>query len=603
MIFRNDIQGLRAIAFIFVFIFHLNSNFLPGGFLGVDIFFVISGFLMSSIVVSNIDNKKFNFIDFYFKRLKRIIPAYYVCVLLVYLCGMFMYSYIDFYSSLNTSFKYAFVFLSNFFFENGESYFGPNLSENPYLHTWSLGVEMQFYLFLPFLLYYGRKYLSFILPILLIISVMYSCKLIYFDDNLTASYFSLISRISEFTIGVFYAHYFNKGFFKNNLYNDAVTWISLITLLLCVFIYHENMNFPGFLCLIPCIATANILIGKNTFLLNFLSNKCFVFIGSLSFSLYLWHWPIMAYLRYENGFYEFSIFQVFLICFLTFTLSYLSYTYVEVFFMKLQTKFFLVSMFLIATITSLFFLNKESLIEYKKIPDVYSRPILGLKSHFEGIVEKFGSKEKEPTFLFIGNSHALMLKPFLNQIGQKNGFSFYSLTCDAYPSIAGITLNRFNDKENLLFAQKQSALTYQYIDKVSLVIIAVNNFNEFNIPIKQLADRLLKQNKKLLIINSFPTLEDVNILKINKGYINKIGKLEKNTSDSLSFLKIRQLASESKNVLVYDLSKSQLFKNAPFYKDTLIYYDSNHLNHYGSLKLAEDLGNDFNAFLVDNLKD
>ena len=113
----------------------------------------------------------------------------------------------------------------------------------------------------------------------------------------------------------------------------------------------------------------------------------------------------------------------------------------------------------------------------------------------------------------------------------------------------------------------------------------------------------MKQNKKLLIINSFPTLEDVNILKINKGYINKIGKLEKNTSDSLSFLKIRQLASESKNVLVYDLSKSQLFKNAPFYKDTLIYYDSNHLNHYGSLKLAEDLGNDFNAFLVDNLKD
>ena len=106
----------------------------------------------------------------------------------------------------------------------------------------------------------------------------------------------------------------------------------------------------------------------------------------------------------------------------------------------------------------------------------------------------------------------------------------------------------------------------------------------------------MKNDKKLIIINSFPTLEEVNILKVNKGYINKIGKLQKDNRDSLDILMIKKLANEYKNVFYYDLSKKHFFDNAPFYNDTLIYYDSNHLNHYGSTKLADEIGDDFYNF-------
>src|SRR5690606_25350016 len=202
MQFRNDIQGLRAIAFILVFIFHLNPHWLPGGYIGVDMFFVISGYLITSIILHQKEKGSFNFISFYEKRIKRIAPAYYVAILLIAVAGCYFYLQSDT-IRLRSGLYRAVAFLSNQFFASGESYFGAALSENPLLHTWSLAIEMQFYLILPFLLIFIRnKYLPYVISALLLILTAYSTYGLYYTDNFSAIYFSLLSRIPEFFVGV-----------------------------------------------------------------------------------------------------------------------------------------------------------------------------------------------------------------------------------------------------------------------------------------------------------------------------------------------------------------------------------------------------------------
>lgn len=156
MKFRADIQGLRAIAFLSVFIFHLNKAWLPGGFLGVDIFFVISGYLITTITISDMDKGRFTFGNFFKKRLVRIAPAYYALIFGVSLAACLFYLSTDI-KTFRDDLSYALIFLSNKIFSRGDSYFGAKLSENALLHTWSLAIEMQFYLILPFILYFVKK--------------------------------------------------------------------------------------------------------------------------------------------------------------------------------------------------------------------------------------------------------------------------------------------------------------------------------------------------------------------------------------------------------------------------------------------------------------
>lgn len=199
MEFRNDIQGLRAIAVLSVFLFHLNPNWLPGGFIGVDIFFVISGFLISSICFSKIDKNKFSFIDFYQSRIKRIVPAYFVLLFVIGIIGYQLFLETDF-ENLKKSYFWSIVFQSNEYFSSLDTYFGTKNSENPFLHTWTLAVEMQFYLFLPFLLFFiKRKWQAVALFIMTIILFTYG-TIEVFNNNKSEIYFSLLARTPEFLL-------------------------------------------------------------------------------------------------------------------------------------------------------------------------------------------------------------------------------------------------------------------------------------------------------------------------------------------------------------------------------------------------------------------
>lgn len=600
MQFRKDIQGLRALAFLLVFIFHLNASWLPGGFIGVDVFFVISGFLMTSIIVDQKNRNTFSYYDFYLKRLKRIFPAYAIFIFITLFFGAFIYLNRDIWT-LQKSGGSSILFVSNLLFARGDSYFGAQLSENPFLHTWSLAVEMQFYFILPLILMLSpKKDLSKIILLIIIVSTIYSSTIIFLENNKSSAYFSLAFRIPEFLIGGFYALAFKEKLNFNKIYNNIFAIGSFAILILSAFLINDNSFFPGVTALIPTIAAANLLVVDDNLISNFFSKKIAVFFGELSYSLYLWHWPIIALIRYFNDDYLLSSYEIIFICLSTFILSCLSYYFIENYFKKKNNLTFIKFLILSSTSVVLLILFLPKISDLNKIPDVYSSPTFGLKSHNQKNIEVFGDKKsKTNKILLIGDSHALTIKQFLDYIGKNNDFSFSTITSDGLPALEGIKKEEI-DPNGLKFyidSQNLVKITTENISKNKIIIINGVTFVEPQ-SIYQSLERLaqsLHPDQKLIVFNTFPSL-DHDPVKINRDFIKRSDKKYKLISHGNNRLALIKLASKYPNVYFYDLSKSKIFQSAPFHKDTLMYYNASHLNNYGAVSLAKDLEKDFMLF-------
>ncbi len=294
---RNDITGLRAIAVLAVTIFHIcqslypNSNFLRGGFVGVDVFFVISGFLMTKIIYTGIEKNNFSLTTFYQNRAKRICPSLFITILLFLVVYYFIFGVGDLK-------KYAFdslcalLFISNISFAQNTDYFAASSLNQPLLHTWSLSVEWQFYIFYPVILLliaktFGRDKLKNITTLLTIVLTIFGIW--YTTYNPKESYFMTYSRSFELLIGAlaFFYPIYTKRVSKKNL---ELLGLSLI-LISCIIINEDN-HWPTAFSLLPCLG-AYICIATNnedTVLKNVIIQK----IGLYSYSIYLMHYPILV---------------------------------------------------------------------------------------------------------------------------------------------------------------------------------------------------------------------------------------------------------------------------------------------------------------------
>ncbi|WP_411972644.1 acyltransferase family protein [Sphingobacterium sp. Lzh-3] len=597
MQYRKDIQGLRAIAFLFVYIFHINSNWLPGGFIGVDMFFVISGFLVSSIILSKKEKGKFNIINFYQSRFKRIVPAYYFLLLFVTIAALYFYLPLDL-GFLKIALLSAFLFVSNIYFGLGDSYFGAKLHENPILHTWSLGIEMQFYFFLPLLLIFiRRKALPFVICAIILAITLYVEYVFHNYGFSSKLYFSLLSRMPEFLIGVLFA------LVPKNIGEKINVWISLLGVALLVysiFFINENSVFPGMLAFIPCIGIGIILLSSDNFVTSFLSSKPLVFIGELSYSLYLWHWPLMAFLRYKYGVhegYEFSIFEILIITALTMIISWISYSYVENMFRKVSDKKFLYTFSPICVCLLLVIFSTAYYSEKWKIPKEYTQATFAINSHNSTSVDTIGALGAiQPTVFLIGDSHANVLKPFFGEVCAELGVKVRTLTCDSYPAlryspdgIAPLDLKYYNNSRNLV------QLTSDIIHESKVIIIVSNGLDKTRkLPesIGKLADSL-NANQRIILVKTFPIL-DKNPLRINRSSIKSSDEKFTIKDRSKNARLIDSLAQKHKNIYVFDLSNSRILNNAPYNKNNeLMYYDDRHLNVFGAKALAVEKSKEF----------
>jgi peptidoglycan/LPS O-acetylase OafA/YrhL len=299
--FQSHINGLRALAVIGVVLFHFQLLGIDSGFVGVDIFFVISGYLMTRILFEKESfSKTAYFTEFWMARIRRIAPAL-VVLTIVCLCIFTTLLLFPDYKKFLRSNVTANLFLSNYFFLVQSSYFDTEADNNPLLHTWSLSLEWQFYLIYPFVVYLLKKR-SFAIKLtglvaLMIASYVYCGRLTYTDS--TRAYFELMPRVWEFLAGgVVYLVAANQNWFAK-VQSSRLTHVSSL-LSLCVvlvsMVWVENSIFPGWIAALPVIAAALLILnGQRGTAHLFLSSSPLQIIGNLSYSLYLWHWPIYVY--------------------------------------------------------------------------------------------------------------------------------------------------------------------------------------------------------------------------------------------------------------------------------------------------------------------
>ncbi|MDY3693158.1 MAG: acyltransferase family protein [Proteus mirabilis] len=292
--FREDINGLRAIAVLSVVIFHFNKDYLPGGFIGVDIFFVISGFLMTGIIFRGIENNNFSIVRFYSNRANRIIPALAMLCLVLMIFGWLYLTPLG-YKELSKQVFSSITFISNFVYSMQSGYFDASSSENWLLHTWSLSVEWQFYIIYPVLLLSLSKVLSLrTIKILLIASTVFSFLFCIYATNrwTNPSYFLLPTRSWEMLIGGIAYIYPIKS--KNN---KLIRNLGLLIIILSFIFISESILWPGYIAIIPTIGVY-LVISANNPQSRIMNNKVAYYIGLWSYSIYLWHWPIVVFCNY-----------------------------------------------------------------------------------------------------------------------------------------------------------------------------------------------------------------------------------------------------------------------------------------------------------------
>lgn len=314
--YRPDIDGLRAVAVLSVVAFHAFPSRMRGGFIGVDVFFVISGFLISTIIFENLDKGSFRFSEFYARRVKRIFPALLLVVIASYAIGWFSLM-ADEYAALGKHITAGAAFVSNFVLWGESGYFDNAAETKPLLHLWSLGIEEQFYIVWPFVLWFAWKIrLNLLIPTIVIAAISFVLNIKGIEKDSAATFYLPQSRFWELLSGSGLAWFklYGKGFYEKLgpkiSRRDAVgvhggafsNVLSLLGFSLLVYGFARINNalaFPGKWAIIPVLGTVLIIWAGPTAWLNrkILSNKLVVFFGLISFPLYLWHWPLLSFAR------------------------------------------------------------------------------------------------------------------------------------------------------------------------------------------------------------------------------------------------------------------------------------------------------------------
>ncbi|MDR1351129.1 MAG: acyltransferase [Zoogloeaceae bacterium] len=311
--YRPDIDGLRALAVLGVVIFHVNPAILPGGFFGVDIFFVISGYLISSFILHELADGTFSFTHFYARRIRRLFPALITVLLAVLIFGVFAL-YADEYRQLARHAYASIAFLENFRLMDEAGYFDAASYTKPLMHLWSLSIEEQFYLVCPLLLLLAWKWgkrLSINLVVVLLLCLLIASFLFTLDSGLdeTNLFFHPLARIWELLAGVGLACWHGKrghalsssGIHGRHLPARLWSLLSLTGLgamLACFGLWRTDLVHPGWITPIPVLGAVALLASPASAPGNrLLALKTPVWIGLISYPLYLWHWPILSFLR------------------------------------------------------------------------------------------------------------------------------------------------------------------------------------------------------------------------------------------------------------------------------------------------------------------
>lgn len=555
--YRADIDGLRAVAILSVVFFHVDPNLLPGGFTGVDIFFVISGYLITRIIVGELGNDSFTFFNFWMRRARRILPALLFMIGTVTIISFFLLMPSDLKSYGGLLF-HSILFAANIYLTKEKGYFAAEDQNNPLLHVWSLSVEEQYYLVWPVLLVLAARKLPLrwriaVFGILIGVSLGFSEWASHHDPK--QAFFGLASRAFELLIGAAIAFCDGKVRFSDRA---AQAMAVAGGLLLCAgfVLISEQTRFPGVAALLPCLGAA-LLIGSGTAASptlagSLLSSPILVGIGRISYSWYLWHWPPLALLRYyfdrPSAWFE--------ICAALATgliLAVLSWRFIERPFRTTPVPARFKRRFVpVAAALSLALLTSGIAFEaLKGVPQRLDATGLAMYEEFHSEREEgcnrtvrptvntqrceFGTSAPAPSILLWGDSHARHYLPALARIAAAQGVTGLAhIASDCRPFIAPESIDRNSRRRHECIGSNEETLALLANQPdISLVVLAArwsvseilsddhSRIAIFKRNFEKTITALQKMGKKVVVLDQVPTIPfRIDECMIRKSFFN-----------------------------------------------------------------------------------
>lgn len=516
---RGDIQGLRAIAVLAVVLFHAVEGALPGGFVGVDVFFVVSGYLITGIILRPMEAGQFSLVDFYRRRVRRLFPALYTMMAFTLLAGFILFPPTLLIEYIESQF-FTTLFISNFYFLDQTDYFDLQAELMPLLHTWSLGVEEQFYLLFPPLLWalhkWARRVMWPVLALLAVVSLAASQRWVMTDGDV--AFYHPASRAFELLIGSLCVWADRRGGIPDSL-KAPLGGAGLLLILLSLIFISPETSFPGIVALAPCLGTAALLLSRDSFANRLTANGWMVRIGDISYSLYLWHWPLLVYAKFM---FPGSFLAVLVAVLFSFAAAWVSFRYIETPFLRGDQKWILpiglaAMLVSIAVALPIYLMNgvpgrfSPELRAYLAASEDFNpdRPQCHMRSDRPIPYQQtciYGDESQPPSMAIWGDSHGTELAMMLGTRLKDDQRSLRSMTMSG----CAASLSRYP----LCNEQVADSLEAMIADDEMRTILLVQNLHGHDdyakdtvAGLKQTALKLKKADKQVVIVYPIPTMD------------------------------------------------------------------------------------------------
>jgi peptidoglycan/LPS O-acetylase OafA/YrhL len=616
--YRPDVDGLRALAVLAVLLFHADLG-CPGGFVGVDVFFVISGFLITSLLLREIDDGTFSLVAFWERRIRRILPAMALTVLATIIGGYCIYLPKDL-DALGKSVVAQGTLLSNVFFWRQAGYFGPASDTKPLLHTWSLAVEEQFYLLFPAFLMIavrrGKRLLSITMACLALASFISSVVGSRIWPE--ATFYFLPTRACELLLGALLVSL--RGQMSLGLMTKEVLgWLGAGLVLYAILFYDRDTRFPGWAALAPCLGTALIILSSESeisLLGRILALKPVVFIGLISYSLYLLHWPLLVFSEYMATEPLSKTCRIAILV-SSATMAILSWRYIETPFRKRRIlsrgrqafHFAWLSMTMLVTLGLLVHwshgfpqrLSPEALRFSKGRNDRAFRNEVSLDEARAGRFAELGPGDPtQPVRILIwGDSHAMAIAPVLDELCRRFSMRGIEATHSVTPPILGYTAHAsvgLGEKTPAFVDSVLSFISSAHVEKVILAADWLRYPHQDSMESNLLGTvrALTARGAKVYVVKDVPKQtfnapRIVAMTAMHHGDLDRLGLSQELHAVSdrklrATFDQIAQIGATVLDPAPYFLNHNGLY--AVVRNGRLLYWDYGHLTPEGSRLLA-----------------